>query len=59
MKKTEKEIESTYCRVILSLMLPSVEIDIADIGRFTGLTREKDGVFLQKFFTPSELDYCV
>ena len=39
-------------------MLPSVGIDVTDIGRFTGLTREKDGAFLQKIFTPSELEYC-
>ena len=35
-----------------------IGVDIEDISRFKGLTREKDAAFLNKLFTKKELDYC-
>ena len=36
----------------------SIGVDIEDISRFRGLTREKDKRFLSRIFTDKELDYC-
>lgn len=35
-----------------------IGVDIEDISRFRGLTREKDKRFLSRIFTDKELDYC-
>jgi len=35
-----------------------IGVDIEVIGRFLGLTIEKDAAFLHKLFTEKELDYC-
>ncbi|MDP7368583.1 MAG: holo-ACP synthase [Candidatus Pacebacteria bacterium] len=36
----------------------SVGVDIEEIGRFSGLTVEKDKAFLNKIFSKNELKYC-
>ena len=36
----------------------NIGCDIEKISRFKGKTREKDEKFLNRLFTPSELEYC-
>jgi holo-[acyl-carrier protein] synthase len=35
-----------------------IGVDIVDIGRFEGLTLERDSRFLNRIFTQKELSYC-
>ena len=35
-----------------------IGVDIEKIARFRNLRRESDGAFLNRIFTPNELDYC-
>ena len=38
--------------------IAGIGVDITDVGRFQGLTVEKDASLLNKLFTEKELDYC-
>lgn len=40
------------------MLTMNIGCDIEKISRFKGKTREKDEKFLNRLFTPAELDYC-